>query len=838
MANDDQASGRTAASRRWILILLACGATAVGASWAGRSRAVPEDGTLTPGESIAAMQIQPGFKVSLAASEPMVLAPVALNFGPDGRLWVVEMQSYMPDAHGTNEQMPSSRILILEDKDRDGKFEKSTVFMDGLILPRSVAPCRDGALVLAPPKLYFCRDSDGDGAADQRFMLMDGLEGAINPEHAPNALVYGMDNWWHLSQCGFDFQFDGESVRTRPTSAHGQWGMTMDDEGLFYYTPNSTALLGDFLPKYAAGLNPLQRSFGGVNEVVCSDNATWPAHATPGVNRGYQDNVLRSDGRLASLTAACSPSCNRAGGLGEDLRGDFFICEPAGNLVKHVRRDRTSERPKFVNAYREAEFLTSTDERFRPVWSTIGPDGALYICDMYRGVIQHKTYMSSYLRAQVFGRKLELPLNMGRIYRITTPSTAPMPMRRPAAMSDAELVDLLTHPDGWWRDTAQRLLVERGETGVVPQLRQLLSSESPVTRLHALWTLDGLKAIDTPDLRQAIEDPSIAVVRAGLRLAETAPLSGQLETQIAEIVATSDPITAAYGVLGLTSRLSERQQYLIQVLGKRVEDREVRDACIAMSRGVEHLLLDSLLKESKSRGRESAVNSLSDCLLAGSDQDRTELARMTSDMVRQGHWAAELLTNRWRSAARVETSSPRVLSLAADPGWSELLADPKASRLAEVLKMCAWPGHDAEGAPAVRKELTRDEKSRFSRGEQLYHNCVACHMKDGKGTPGQVPPLAGSERLLGRVDIPIRILLHGLEGELQASGNTYRGQMPATTITGDGDVASILTYVRRAFGNEGTAVDPADVERVREMTKSRNRTWTQAELEAAMKEAF
>jgi mono/diheme cytochrome c family protein len=152
--------------------------------------------------------------------------------------------------------------------------------------------------------------------------------------------------------------------------------------------------------------------------------------------------------------------------------------------------------------------------------------------------------------------------------------------------------------------------------------------------------------------------------------------------------------------------------------------------------------------------------------------------------------------------------------------------------------MSAWPGHEAEGAPEVRKELSKDERSRYARGEQLYHNCIACHMKDGKGTPGQVPPLAGSERLLGRVDIPIRILLHGLEGELQASGNTYRGQMPATTITGDGDLASILTYVRRSFGNEGTAVDPADVQRVRELTKSRNRTWTQAELDAAKKEPF
>ena len=811
-------------------------ATVVAATIAARSGRAPvevESEPLEPREAMASLVIQRGFRVQMAATEPMVQAPVCMNFDAAGRLIVLEMRSYMPDAVGSGEKVPTSRVVVLKDDDRNGRFEEAETFLDGLVLPRSVAPCRDGMLVLAPPDVLFCRDTDGDGLADEKRVLLTGLEGLTNPEHAPNALTYGLDNWWHLSQCGIEFRFDGKDVVTRATSAHGQWGMTMDDAGLLYYTPNSTALLGDLIPKHAAEMNPAQRGFGGVNEVVSSANTTWPVRKTPGVNRGYQENVLREDGTLASLTAACGPSSNRSGALGEELRGDFFICEPAGNLVKRLKRDRESATPKVVNAYENREFLASRDERFRPVWSCIGPDGALYIADMYRGVIQHKTYLSTYLRAQIIERKLELPLDFGRIYRVTAdkPPRTVGPM--PGAMTEAQLVATLTHEAGWWRDTAQRLLVERGIKSAAPSVRTLLKNNSYVTRLHALWTLEGLGEVTEADVLAMLDDSEPAVVRAALRVSESLPWSGTLASAVTERTGASDQITAAYAVLAAGPRTGDqRSEFLAGLLSRRVEQRPVRSAVVACSAGVELELIATMSTGigKPGKGALSCVGELAECVVAGSDAARGELARLTADAVQRKNWVAAPLIAKWRGATRLDTSTPRVLTLDGEP--TELLGVARENKeVAEFVRMLAWPGHIAEGQPAKPYEPTPAERGRFARGEQLYHNCVACHMKDGRGSPGQVPPLAGSLRVLGSPDPLVRILLHGLVGELEAGGQTYRGQMPATTITGDDDLASILTYIRGSFGNNAPPVHPEDVTRVREATKDRMRSWTALELE-------
>ncbi|MFZ4575349.1 MAG: DUF7133 domain-containing protein [Phycisphaerales bacterium] len=814
------------------------GAAGLMLAWLGRGTASPS-GTdsqpepLSPRDALAALVIQPGFSIKAAATEPMVQAPVCMNFDEHGRLFVLEMRSYMPDAIGSREQMPSSRVVVLEDLDYDGVFEKSTTFLDGLTLPRSVAPCRGGALVLAPPDVLYCRDTDGDGRADQRRVLITGLDGLNNPEHAPNALVCGLDNWWHLSQCPVEFKFDGDTVVTRPTAAHGQWGMTMDDAGLLYYTPNSSALLGDILPKHAAELNPGQRGFGGVYETICSDNTTWPAHATPGVNRGYQDGVLRADKTLASLTAACGPSCNRAGTLGEELRGDFFICEPAGNLVKRLKNAGTEAAPRAVNAYERSEFLASRDERFRPVWSTFGPDGALYVADMYRGVIQHKTYLSTYLRAQVIERGLELPLDFGRIYRISADGARPAPRLMPGSMNTDQLVATLAHPDGWWRDTAQRLIVERRAVASAPAIRALLSHPAAPVRLQALWTLEGLGLATEAQILTALADPSPRVIRSALRVSESLSLTDPLSAALRERCGDADPVTAAYAVLALAPRLGdERSAFIASVLGSRNEQRPVRFAAIACAKGLEIDLIAAFTSVlgKPGKGATAAVGELADCVIDQSPESRTSLATATAQAVRDARWTAEPLLSKWRSSARLSTSTPRVLEMATNPTeLASLAADHPG--VAEIVRMMSWPGHIAEGAPPKPVELTAQEKSRFSRGEQLYHNCVACHMKDGRGTPRQVPSLAGSTRVLGSPEALTKILLHGLTGDLESNGQTYRGQMPATTISGDDDLAAILTYIRRSFGNDAPPVHPDDVGRVREATKDRNRSWTQAELE-------
>ena len=226
--------------------------------------------------ALASMKLMDGFEITCVASEPMVEAPVAMAFDADGRLFVVEMRSYMPDIFGTGEKLPTNRISVLEDTDADGIFDSSRVFLDGLVLPRGVAPCYGGALVIEPPHLYFCKDTDGDGRADVKTQLLDGFLGVENPEHAGNGLLYGLDNWYHLSQHHTEFRFDGAAITTRKTPVLGQWGITMDDAGRLYYTPNSRPLLADLYPKHLGALNSAAGGASGLGENVAQSAAALP----------------------------------------------------------------------------------------------------------------------------------------------------------------------------------------------------------------------------------------------------------------------------------------------------------------------------------------------------------------------------------------------------------------------------------------------------------------------------------------------------------------------------------------------------------------------------------
>jgi len=241
---------------------------------------------------------------------------------------------------------------------------------------------------------------------------------------------------------------------------------------------------------------------------------------TTGINRGYRS--LDDDGKMFAVTAACGPVIYRGALFAQEYAGDAFICEPSGNLIKRIAIDARDGTVKGRNAYEGTEFITSTDERFRPVNLINGPDGALYVADMYRGVLQHRTYVTSYLRAQIKERNLEQPLSLGRIYRIV-PDGAPKAAfaSNLAGLSAADLVARLADANGWVRDTAQRLLVERRDPAAAAALRALLAATpAPLGRLHALWTLDGLGALDAALVLRALGDTDIRVLAAAVRLAE------------------------------------------------------------------------------------------------------------------------------------------------------------------------------------------------------------------------------------------------------------------------------------------------------------------------------
>ena len=494
---------------------------------------IPPSPPLKPEEALQAFKIQPGYQIELVASEPLIQVPTILQFDPDGRLWVVEMRGFMATPDGTGETNPVGRISILEDANGDGSFEKHKVFLDGLVMPRALLLVNGGALVCEPPNLWFYPiRNDQPGARE--LVAADFAKDAdptlglrMNPEHSGNSLMLAMDNWIYSLYHPFRYRFMDGKWRREPVPQRAQWGLSQDDFGRLYYTSNSDQLRGDMVPPHYFGAKVKQK-LPGIGFQVAKDQTTWPARINPGVNRGYQAGTLREDGTLAKFTAACGTTIYRGDLFPQDAYGNAFICEPSANFI---RRNLLTEQDGLVtarNAYEQSEFLASTDELFRPVNLATGPDGALYIADMYHGIIQHRFFLTSYLREQAHDRGIDKVVDHGRIWRVVPGGKRPQPVVRLTALSSAELVKKLENANGTRRDTAQRLLVERNDASVAPALKKLAASASnPAARLHALWTLEGIHQLDDATVNAALKDSHGKVRAAGVRfLAQSARQGG------------------------------------------------------------------------------------------------------------------------------------------------------------------------------------------------------------------------------------------------------------------------------------------------------------------------
>lgn len=805
--------------------------------WPPGVQDVPDaSAVLAPDEALETFYLPPGYDIELVAAEPLVQDPVAIDFDADGRLWAVEMRRYMPNVEAEGEGRPAGQIVVLEDTTGDYRMDTRTVYMDRLVLPRALKVLAHGVLVAAPPCLWITQDTTGDLRADTKNILRDDYgDPDRNPEHNANGLMWGLDNWIHSARYKGRLRYRNGTWEYDETLRLGQWGASMDDYGRIYRNYNEDPLRVDLVSAHYFARNPHLTRKRGIYERVYEDKTVWPVRPTPGVNRGYRDPVLREDSSLASYTAAGAPVAYRGDQLPAALRNDVFVTEPAGNLVQRYEITQREDGTLVgENPYERADFLASTDERFRPVNLYSAPDGTLYVVDMYRGVIQHQTYLTGYLKTHIRTHALEKPIGLGRIYRIVHRSTEPVQPSRLSEKSPAEWVEYLEHPNGWWRDTAQRLLVERGDRSVAPALRPLAASgREAYTRLHALWTLDGFGAADPATLRRALSDPSPHVRAAAVRIAELylRQADHALVQDVMGLLEDTAPVVRWQLAASLGERPSgDRERALEAVLDRHADDPIVVSLVVSGLAGREFAFLKRLLRttgdETASAGMKDAIETLSVTVLNTDHSAETRAMLAWIGEADRPAWQRLALLAAIGDVAPDPSSGHRRFELDHRPEGILTAMQSTDRRVRERARAVAerlhWPGKPVPERPEVRP-LTPEEQRLFEQGRARYvATCAPCHQEDGQGLEGVAPSLVDSDWVLGERSRLIRILLHGLEGDML---------MPPMRRLSDAELAAILTYVRRAWGHEASPIDATAVQEVRGVTKGRGKPWTEEELQ-------
>lgn len=503
---------------------------------------VPGPAPMPPEESLRALQLKAGFRAELVAHEPLVQDPVFVDWDARGRMWVVEMGDY-PFAPGETtkdgkvgqqkvSELQSGRIKILEDTDGDGHYDKATLFLDGLTHPTGLAPWRNGVFVAAIPDIIFAEDTDGDGKCDQREPWFSGFT-AGNPQHLVNGFCWGLDGWLYgangdsggditcvktgkkVALGTNDFRFHPQTGEFEIEAGRTQCGKWRDDWGNWFGNNNSAWGWHYWLPMAHLAQNPAL-SVRSMRELLNDDKRVFPV--SPPLRR------FNWAAATNTLTSGCNAMPYRDRVFGGDGRDALFICEPANNLVHREVLDYskapiTSRRHAHDS---ESEFLASRDNWCRPVMARTGPDGALYVVDMYRLVLEHPEWIPAEMCRYMDLRAGE---DKGRIYRISkterSDASASFRGRMPFDRAGVrDLVEALRASNGWVRDTAQRLLIEREEREAVASLLALGNDAavSPESRIQALFTARLLGGIGAGQLVAALR-PLYPRVRAAALLA-------------------------------------------------------------------------------------------------------------------------------------------------------------------------------------------------------------------------------------------------------------------------------------------------------------------------------
>lgn len=542
---------------------------------------LPRFPALEPAQALASFQVRKGFRLELVASEPLVNSPVTMAFDEHGRLFVVEMIDY---SERRDETPHGGRIRLLEDTDGDGRFDKSTVFADNLPWPTAVICYGGGIFVGASPDIIWLKDTNGDGKADERNVVFTGFGSGVtrlNVQALINSFNWGLDNRIHgatgpnggnavratatnappaLDLRGKDFSFEPRSLRIQPETGGGQYGLSFDSVGRKFVCSNSDHLQM-LMYELRHGIRNPQLAMPGPRISIAADGPAaevfrispdepWRIIRTRWRVSGVVPGMVEGGGRVSGyFTGATGATIYRGDAYGLEFVDNAFIGDAGGNLVhrKVLVPNGVALTGKRPADEQTSEFIASRDTWFRPVHFQNGPDGCLYIADMYREVIEHPWSIPEAIKKHI---DLNSGNDRGRIYRVV-PEGFKQPARPQLATATTSLlVANLASPNGWTRDTAARLLYERQDRRAVPELEKLLRSRSMHGRLHALYTLQGLISLESRHVLAALGDPEERVREHAVKLAE--PLLSNSRTGGGALVDK---------LLAMTGDLSPRVRY-------------------------------------------------------------------------------------------------------------------------------------------------------------------------------------------------------------------------------------------------------------------------------------
>ncbi|WP_165250642.1 PVC-type heme-binding CxxCH protein [Paludisphaera soli] len=567
--------------------------------WTGASLAAdPAPGPLPPEQAKATLRlIDPELTIELVASEPDVCSPVAAAWDEDGRLFVAEMLDYPVGP-------ASGKVRLLEDRDGDGRYERASTFAEGLNFPNGVLPWNGGVLVTAAPDILFLKDEDGDGVADVRKVVLTGFaEG--NTQLRVNGLTWGSDNWVYGANGRsdgavrrpedpesavvplrfHDFRFRPDTGAVEVVSGFSQFGLPRDDWGRRFPSWNTMPIRHVVLEEKALARNPYLAESASVATILdpADGGRVFPISPPP---------TTFNRESTTYFNASCGPTIYRGDLLGDGYVGNAFFGESLTNLVQ--RRILEHQGPTFLARRAEAdrEFLASTDPFFRPVNTATGPDGALYVVDFYREMVEHPAFVPADVRDSIEFKRW---MNRGRIWRIARKGAKTAPPPRLGGASAEALAALLENPNGWRRDAAQRLLVTRGDRAAVPALAALAkASARPLGRIHAAWTLDGLGALDDATVAGLLADPSADVREAAAKLAAGRP---DLLNAVATLADDGEPRVRFQAAIVLgDSSAPAAVESLAKVAARDAEDEWTRLAVLSGLRDTASPFLASLLK--------------------------------------------------------------------------------------------------------------------------------------------------------------------------------------------------------------------------------------------------